>query len=109
VQKFYGGLFGWEFQPMGDKYLLYQTPGGEGGGFTKDYKPGAGGGTFYIYAHDVAAKLKEIVAAGGKVFLDTIPVPGYGWVAVFEDPMGNHVGLFSAENPPAGESPVPRM
>jgi predicted enzyme related to lactoylglutathione lyase/uncharacterized protein YciI len=108
VQGFYNHLFGWEFMPMGDAYLLYHTPGGEGGGFTKDMPPGSGA-LFYIYTADVPSKLKDIVEAGGKVFLDTIPVPGYGWVAVFEDLEGNKVGLFSGENPPEGESPVPEM
>jgi predicted enzyme related to lactoylglutathione lyase/uncharacterized protein YciI len=106
-EDFYGKLFGWTFQDMGDSYALFMTPGGEGGGFTKDYQPGDGGGLFYIYAADVKAKLAEIKAAGGSVAMDTIGVPGYGWVALFADPQGNKVGLFSAENPPPGESPVP--
>jgi predicted enzyme related to lactoylglutathione lyase/uncharacterized protein YciI len=109
TQAFYGALFGWQFQAMGDQYLLFETPGGEGGGFTADYKPGDGGGVFYIYAADVAAKLAEIKAAGGTVVLDTLGIPSYGWIAVFKDPQGNRVGLFSAKNPPAGESPVPEM
>ncbi|MES1227791.1 MAG: VOC family protein, partial [Armatimonadota bacterium] len=108
-QDFYGKVFGWQFQSMGDVYLLFQTPGGEGGGFTKDYTPGDGGGTFYIYAADVAPKLAEVEAAGGTVVLKTTGVPGYGWIATFKDPQGNRVGLFSAKNPPAGESPVPAM
>jgi predicted enzyme related to lactoylglutathione lyase/uncharacterized protein YciI len=108
VQGFYSHLFGWEFMPMGEAYLLYSTPGGEGGGFTKDMPPGSGA-LFYIYAADVPSKLKDVVEAGGKVFLNTTPVPGYGWVAVFEDLEGNKVGLFSGEDPPPGESPVPEM
>jgi predicted enzyme related to lactoylglutathione lyase/uncharacterized protein YciI len=106
AQDFYGKLFGWQFIPMMDSYMLFQTPGGEGGGFSQEY-PAGSGGVFYIYAADVAAKLKEAVAAGAKVVLDTHPVPGYGWIALFQDPDGNTVGLFSGENPPPGESPVP--
>ena len=109
LSEFYGKVFGWTFQPMGDSYVLFQTPGGEGGGFTADYKPGDGGGTFYIYSADVAAKLAEVKAAGGTVVMDRFGIPGYGWIAVFKDPQGNRVGLFSAKNPPPGDSPVPTM
>jgi predicted enzyme related to lactoylglutathione lyase/uncharacterized protein YciI len=105
TQAFYGQVFGWTFQSMGDAYMLYQTPGGDGGGFTKDYAPGPGGGLFYIYTDDVAAKLREVAAAGGKIVLAAFGVPGYGWVGLFEDPQGNKVGLFSGKNPPPLDVP----
>ncbi len=39
--------------------------------------------------------LERIVAAGGKVALARTEIQGMGWFALFTDPTGNTVGLFT--------------
>jgi predicted enzyme related to lactoylglutathione lyase len=100
-QAFYGSLFGWQFEPMDESYLMFETPDGISGGFVSFYEPGEGGATFYIYCTDIDAKVPQIEAAGGSVFMPKGPIPGIGWFALIRDPHGNVFGLFSAANPPA--------
>ena len=70
------------------------------------FDPGAGiGGVFqshtpslpavaYIYVTDVAAKLAEIDAAGGKRMCEPMAMPGLGCFGYFTDPSGTSMGLI---------------
>jgi predicted enzyme related to lactoylglutathione lyase len=48
---------------------------------------------FYVQVEDVAAKLKEIEAAGGKAIVPPVSIPS-GTFAWFGDVEGNVVGLW---------------
>jgi predicted enzyme related to lactoylglutathione lyase len=43
----------------------------------------------------IDATLETIEAHGGKTVLPKREIPHVGWWAVFADPSGNHLGLFT--------------
>ncbi|GHC48577.1 VOC family protein [Roseibacillus persicicus] len=59
-------------------------------------QPGPGGTLVYLNADGkldaIIARIKE---AGGKMVLEKMEIPPHGFIAVFEDCEGNHVGLHS--------------
>jgi predicted enzyme related to lactoylglutathione lyase len=96
--KFYSGLFGWKTEAYGGAdYTTFEPNDPPGGGFAKVdgqmYRPGTL--LAYIFTHDIEGTLKRIVAAGGKIALERMEIPGMGWFALFTDPTGNTVGLFT--------------
>lgn len=105
MQSFYGDLFGWQFMPMDENYLLFEDANGNSGGFTtmggpEGGEPGRMTTTIYLYCSDLKSKLAEISAHGGNVVEQITPIPGFGYFAIFTDPSGNPVGLFNGTPPP---------
>jgi len=96
AREFYGKVFGWETTPMGEEYALW-SPGEDtlSGGFTKSSSTGQR--TFaYIHVEDMEGKLHEIEAAGGKVTHPKTKISDeHGYFAMFTDPNGTLVGLWS--------------
>lgn len=102
--QWYADVFGWKLFPYPEMdYVTFEAEGGPGGGFPRIdgsmYK--ANDVTVYFDTADVDATLAKIVDAGGKVVLGKTPIPGMGWFALFEDPSGNRLALFSTTTPPA--------
>lgn len=96
-QKFYNDLFGWTYQPNNERYTLFND-GGIGGGFSLDSKPLLENGILlFIQVADLKTKLKQIEGAGGTIVLHKTPIGGPGFYAVFTDPQGNRMGLYSKE------------
>jgi len=99
AKDFFGKLFGWKFQQMGDNYTLFQTDaegGLQGGGFGTDDSGQKQKAIAYIMVDDIDAKLKEITAAGGSTIMPKTALPeDYGSIALFSDPHGVHWGLYS--------------
>ncbi|MBI3660817.1 VOC family protein [Candidatus Acetothermia bacterium] len=96
TQNFYGGLFGWKFEPWGDNYLMFTAPDGIGGGFAKAEKVQVGQSpTVYIQVDSIDPYLKKSKDLGGKVAVDKMEIdPNVGWMAHLADPDGNIVGVF---------------
>lgn len=98
---FYTDLFGWDISPapMDPDYALFESPG-MNGGFDKRKQPHAAGVLIYLQVDDITTSLERIASAGGKVIMErrqTVPgTDDMGFLAVFSDPAGNHVGLWSA-------------
>lgn len=101
--KFYGEVFGWNIQA--DEmynYVQFQSEGGPGGGFVTvgsqeapiEYRPDSL--LVYLATDDIDATLKTVEAHGGKTVLAKTEIPHVGWWAVFTDPSGNRLGLFTA-------------
>jgi len=99
-QKFYGEVFGWQFQhdPRFD-YTMFES-GNINGGLTKvgdfegfQIKPNDI--LMYFDSEDIDADLKQIEAAGGKVLRPRTEIPGIGWFAIFSDPTGNVLALYT--------------
>ncbi len=93
---FYSRVFGWNTTPMGEEYMLWDS-GNEGlsGGFTL---PGSTGQRTFAYIHveDMEGKLQEIETAGGKVTHPKTKISDeHGFFAMFTDPNGTLVGLWS--------------
>ncbi len=99
--KFYADLFGWKLQvdPAFD-YHMFQAEPGPGGGFVKvgeetsGYK--AGEVLIYVSTDDIDATLARIESLGGKTLVSKTEIPHTGWFAIFADPTGNRIALFTA-------------
>lgn len=96
--KFYSELFGWKTTSHPEmNYTTFSDGDRPGGGFAKvdGAMTHAGSVLVYISTDDIDATLAKIEAAGGKTAVPKTPIPGMGFFAVFTDPTGNRVGLFS--------------
>jgi uncharacterized protein len=105
AREFWGGLFGWEFQPMEGSPTEYhmtrfsETTGGavmESDGTTK-------GPRVYFDTDDINASVARVTELGGKSDSGAQAVPGMGWFATCEDSVGNQFGLWQ-NDPNAGAS-----
>ncbi len=93
--EFYRKLFNWNVDESNPDYLMFSTPGNDGGGFTTSSKPTKDGVVVYIEVEDIEAKLKEIEAAGGKTIKAKTGIsPEFGYYALFSDPCGNTIGVW---------------
>jgi uncharacterized protein len=99
--KFYGDLFGWKIEADPTyNYVQFAAEGGPGGGFVEvtgnapiPYKPDSL--LVYVSTDDIEATLAKVESLGGKTVLSKTEIPQMGWWAVFSDPTGNRIGLFS--------------
>lgn len=98
--KFYQELLGWKITPMPEmNYIMWEAEDDSGGGFPEvsDESP-AGRVLVYIASDDIEADLKKVRQLGGKVLHEKSEIPGMGWFAIFEDPTGNALGLYTGMN-----------
>jgi len=97
--EFYSKLFSWDFQKFeGADYSVVAAAGEKsiGGGIgpaQKGQKPTV---TFYVQVDDLQAYLDKAESLGGKTIAPPTPIPGVGSSAMFADPDGNLIGLFSS-------------
>ncbi|HEY0416468.1 MAG TPA: VOC family protein [Gaiellaceae bacterium] len=100
--RFWGSLFGWEFQRFEgapNDYRLMRISEGSGGAVT-DMEPGKRGTRTYFGVDDVNASAARVKELGGEA--DTpMPVPSMGWFVTCRDPHGNDFGLWQTD-PSAG-------
>lgn len=102
AQKFYGPLFGWEFQGFGPQTAMVMNLGqhcekkteGIGGHLNSLGHPPHQYVTFYAQVDNIEATLEQITKLGGKTMIPPQEVPGMGHFAWFQDPEGNCVGLW---------------
>jgi predicted enzyme related to lactoylglutathione lyase len=97
AKAFFGAVFGWEFEAMGDRYLLFRYAGGSGGGgLDMDAEPADGGSVPVFAVGDIDAKLAQIESLGGAALTPRTELPGgHGAYAYFRGPNGNKLGLWS--------------
>lgn len=101
TQQFYSDLFGFEFAVIEQfNYYTFRTAN-TGGGLAPlmeatDERPGIKPGDVLVYfdSDDIDADLVAIEAKGGTILEPKMEIPGQGWLAVFEDPTGNKIGLW---------------
>ena len=98
---FYSKVFGWDVTPstLSDKtYWEFSTGDGQLGGGLDPRLPVQDGGVLpYLKVSDIAEALAAINDAGGSVVRKKFDIGGgYGFSALFKDPNGNQIGLFSA-------------
>ncbi len=103
TQAFCEKIFGWKFSAMPGPegtYHLIDTGGQPGGGMRKvtDQEPGPCT-LNYILVEDLDAKGKEIEAAGGKVIVPRMEVPGHGAFLVFLAPGGVCQAIWEEAKP----------
>lgn len=107
--KFYETVLGWSFQkwdgPM--PYWLVTTGAenepGINGGLHPRMGPAPGEGQAVIAfvctvgVADVDAYVAKVGAAGGKICVPKMPIPGIGWLAYANDTEGNIFGLMQSD------------
>ena len=99
---FYSAVLDWKFEkrdhPGTDYWLVTtgdeRTPG-INGGLASGYPVGSVVNT--IGVADLDATLQKVQENGGKVVRPREAMPGMGWFATFEDPVGNQFGLMQAD------------
>lgn len=106
LTEFYSKVFDWnvKFVPEMNYYFVdTESEQGIGGGIMKPQKgPWPGNLTFYIDVDDLATYREKIEAAGGKIVVSEMDVPGVGSLMLFEDPDGRILGCWK-KNPAAAE------
>ncbi|MGA9117751.1 MAG: VOC family protein [Bacteroidota bacterium] len=107
AKKFFGTVFGWEFQDFPDMdYVIFRTGQQPNGGLMLVKKmPRKGQVNVYINVENIDAKLKEIKKAKGKVIMKRSPVGDMGFWAQFETPDECRMCLWEPANLPAETAP----
>jgi predicted enzyme related to lactoylglutathione lyase len=94
--RFYGDLFGWEFQAFEGSPTEYHTAR-----FSED----SGGAIYasdsprtrvYYDVDDIRSGRDRVQELGGSAD-EPMPVPGMGWFVTCEDPVGNAFGLWETD------------
>ena len=99
--KFYETLFGWKMEHAAEfDYTMWSDGAGYGGGFNKvDAENPVGQVLVYIHSEDIDADLESVKELGGTVVREKTEIPGTGWFALFKDPTGNTLALYTSQNP----------
>nr|BBH87450.1 hypothetical protein KTC_22010 [Thermosporothrix sp. COM3] len=98
---FYQDVFGWKLAVNEEhNYITFQTDGGLRGGFADPSEPAYKPDRLLVYlaTDDIDASLATIEAHGGTIVHSKAEIPGVGVWAIFADPAGNHLGLFTPYN-----------
>ena len=99
AQGFYSTLFGWEIaEPPGlEGYPMRRAPNQIRGGGLAPRGEGFTQPRSYVETDSIEETLELVKANGGKGLMDKSPISDTSWWAIFEDPDGNHVGLYEGE------------
>ncbi len=98
---FYSGLFGWmkaDAMDMGamGKYLIFNTRSGQSGGImTKSPDTPAPMWLYYFNVEAIDAAAERVKAAGGRIIVGPMEVPGDRWMVQGCDPQGAVFGLLA--------------
>jgi len=101
AQRFYAELFGWQVNadPAMGGYALADTGNGDaaiGGGIGPASEEDGPRVRIYMRVDDLDGYLERAEKLGGTPLVPPMDLPsGYGRIAVFADPDGNKVGLWS--------------
>jgi predicted enzyme related to lactoylglutathione lyase len=102
AQRFYGGLFGWEFGEMPEfpNYFLFSFGAIKSSGGAIGVRGESVGSQvrLYVDVDSLDETLAKVSGLGGKVVQPKTEIPGQGWYAVIDDSEGNQLGLY--ENAP---------
>ena len=98
ARKFFTNVFGWTFHDHPEMdYVTFHAGAPPNGGLEEVKKmPKRPQVNVYIEVEDIAAKLKEIKKAKGKVVMKKEKVGSMGWRAQFETPDGCVLCLWQA-------------
>ncbi|MES2629435.1 MAG: VOC family protein [Bacteroidota bacterium] len=96
--EFYGKAFGWAVMQFGEGSKWIATTG-------DDHKPGINGAiiqgdksvrgvTNIIEVDSIDKAIFRVESYGGKIVSPKTIIPNVGWIAYFEDPDGNVMGIM---------------
>src|SRR5690242_4147833 len=96
--QFYKDVFGWTLDlDESFNYLQFMAGGGPGGAFIEpDANSQSGNALIYLASDDIDADLARVTAAGGQVEVPRTEIPQTGWFAVFTDPTGGRMALYTS-------------
>ena len=117
---FYAEVFGWQVErapgEAAGEALQFQAAGGPGGAFVGAGSVAGGATTgsatdaralhslagqsgavlLYLDSEDIEATLAAVERHGGTTLVPRTAIPYAGWYAIFADPAGTRMALFSA-------------
>lgn len=97
AQTFYGGVFGWTFEPFGDGYAAILADDTMIGGLSESGADDGEGVRIYVNVADMEATLRSVEKHGGTVRTPRQEVGGdMGWWCNFTDPDGRAIGLATS-------------
>ncbi|MBB1516995.1 VOC family protein [Tessaracoccus sp. MC1679] len=96
AQRFYSDLFGWQIAelPGFEGYPMWQAPNKISGGGLAPRSEGFTQPRSYVEVDSIDEALAKAEENGGRVLMAKAPISETSWWAIFEDPFGNHVGLY---------------
>ena len=95
TKRFLNKVFGWEFKPFGNGYMLFNNHKGIMVGIRKVEKVNSGDTTvFHINVQNIDETLNAAKSSGGSIFKEKTVIPAMGWYALIKDPQGNIIGLY---------------
>ena len=99
VEKFYAGVFGWQFEPVTDGYVLVRNGDHVIGGIAALSSATDGSQWLaQISVTDISQSTAALRNAGGKVLLGPFDLRGRGQVAVVSDPQGAIFGMIQTSD-----------
>lgn len=99
AQRFWNGLFGWNFQDSGMPgmdYRMAQVTEGSGAALYQSDER-SGHPNFYFDTDDIDASLAKVRELGGSAD-EKSPVPTHGWFAACRDSEGNAFHLWQSDS-----------
>lgn len=107
ARAFFEAVLGWRFQKFDMPYEYYRIQAGpeseagiDGGiGAAKDapLSEGRPMTQVTIPVASLAETLSRVVASGGRIVEERVPIPGIGWYATCAEPGGLKFGLIEAD------------
>ncbi len=95
TSEFLKNVFGWEFKPFGNGYLLFNDHRGIMAGLRKVEKVVTGDCTvFHVSVKSIDEIIDKAKKHDGQVKTGKTIIPVMGWYAVISDPDGNSIGLY---------------
>jgi len=100
--EFYKDLFGWKKTMDSPTYAVLSPKEGPAVGFAAaDDETPSPMITNYILVKDIESTLENVRARGLEIVMQKTEVPNMGWFALFKDPDGNVMGLWTSVRRPA--------
>lgn len=96
---FYSTLFGWQIAevPGFEGYPMWQAPNKVSGGGLAPKEDGLEQPRSYVEVDSIDEVLEKVQETGGRVTMDKTAISDTSWMAVFEDPDGNSLGLYEGQ------------
>lgn len=114
VRRFYGGLFGWDFEntkhPNGGDYTVITVDGHFVGGIVHLEDPEAAEYSRwlgYLSVPDVDVAVEISTSFGGRAVVGPLNLPNIGRAAAIQDPQGAVVGLLRSDIGDPDDSIIP--
>lgn len=97
AMKFFGDVFGWNFQEYGNGYFMAMTGEGMGiNGAIYQRQKDTDGVVNSVGVPSVDEFVAKIEEAGGTVVMEKTEIGEHGWYAMFKDTEGNVHGLWQS-------------